>query len=259
MAQISASIRSQALGFTTHIQVIIPQQLETPLVPPEKILYLLHGLSGDSTAWCHHTRIYHYAEKHNYMVVMPEVQRSFYSDMAYGSKYFTYVSDELPAICEKLFNIKHKREKTFVAGKSMGGFGAAKCALSRPDFYAAGACFSGALDMKTRVEEGKKNNQLLLPETRAILGEGLVYPDTEDLFHLATCAAKHETKPRLLITCGDSDFLLGENIRFDAHLASLNYGHTYKQWPGDHNWDFWEECLPMAFEFFNTQMDTQEA
>jgi len=253
MAQISASIRSQALGFMTHIQVIIPQQHENPQAPNEKILYLLHGLSDDSTAWCRRTRIYEYAEKNNYMVVMPEVQRSFYSDMAYGSKYFTYVTEELPAICEKLFNIRHKRENTFVAGLSMGGYGAAKCALSRPEFYAAAACFSGAMDMKARIEESKSNPQPLFPETKAILGEELNFPDAADLFYLAREANKSSTKPRMFITCGDADFLLEDNRRFDAHLTALNYGHTYKEWPGDHSWPFWEECLPLAFEFFEAQ------
>jgi len=255
MAQISATIKSASLGFHTHIQVIIPQQRETPHAPVEKILYLLHGLSDDSTAWGRRTRIYEYAEKNNYMVVMPEVQRSFYSDMTHGSQYYTYVTRELPDICEKLFNIKHIREKTFVAGLSMGGYGAAKCGLGRPDFYAACASFSGAMDMKTRIADLKDVTPHPLPETKAILGENLVYPDNADLFFLASEAVKLAVRPRMLITCGDVDFLLDDNRRFDEHLKTLNYGHTYMEWPGDHTWAFWEECLPLAFEFFENKLN----
>jgi len=246
MAHLSVSIGSDALGFDTHLQVLFPQG-ETPA---EKILYLLHGLSDDCTAWLHKTRITEYARNNNYIVIMPEVQRSFYSDMAHGSKYFTYVACELPEICEKIFNLKHKRENTFVAGLSMGGFGAMKCGLIRPDFYAACASFSGALDMKTRVEEAKRTGQNQLPEMAAILGEALNYPDNSDLFHLARVAVRQPMKPRVLITCGDADFLLEDNRRFNGHMQALNYGHIYMEWPGQHNWGFWEDCLPITFDFF---------
>jgi len=246
MAQISASIKSASLGFQTHVQVIIPQNE----VPTTKVLYLLHGLSDDCTAWCRMTRIYAYAMQNNYIVIMPEVQRSFYSDMTYGSQYLTYVTKELPEFCERLFNIRHTRENTFVAGLSMGGYGAAKCALTRPDFYVACAALSGAMDMKGRVEKSKNNKEPLYPELKAIIGENLIYPDNEDLFYLADKAVEEAIKPRMLIICGKEDFLLEDNHRFDAHLKTLNYGHTYIEWPGEHTWDFWEKCLPETFKFF---------
>ncbi|MCL2362123.1 MAG: alpha/beta hydrolase-fold protein [Defluviitaleaceae bacterium] len=246
MAKISLTVKSESLGFHTHLEVIFPEHD----VQNAKVLYLLHGLSDDCTAWGRMTRIYHYAMMHNYIVIMPEVQRSFYSDMAFGSQYLTYVSRELPVLCEKILNIRHVREKTFVAGLSMGGYGAAKIGLSRPDFYNAIASFSGAMDMKYRTEAAKKMEQNPLPETRAILGDVDVYPDKEDLFFLASQVAKMPSKPRMFITCGDKDFLLDDNRRFDAHLQSLNYSHIYKEWEGNHTWDFWEECLPMTFDFF---------
>ena len=251
MAQISMIIGSDALGFRTHLEVIIPHSADAP--PVEKVLYLLHGLSDDCTAWGRMTRIYHYAVQNNYMVVMPEVQRSFYSDMAHGSKYFTYVSKELPEICEKLFNIRHTRENTFVAGLSMGGYGAMKCGLGRPEFYAACASFSGAVDMRARVEVSKEAVPHPYPEMVAILGEGLVYPDDADLFILAENTAKLPHKPKVLLTCGHEDFLLEENRRFDAHMKALDYGHIYMEWPGAHTWCFWEECLPLAFDFFENR------
>jgi len=249
MAQISATIRSESLGFHTHIQAIIPLG-ETPAT---KVLYLLHGLSDDCTGWCRMTRIYEYAMHNNYTVIMPEVQRSFYSDMAHGSQYLTYITRELPKTCERLFNIRHTRENTFVAGLSMGGYGAAKCALTRPDFYAACAALSGAMDMKGRIEASKKEGKPLLPETKAILGESLEFPDKDDLFYLADKAAKLADKPRMLIICGSEDFLIDDNHRYDAHLKSLNYGHTYIEWPGEHTWDFWEKCLPESFKFFENK------
>ena len=249
MAQLSMTIGSDVLGFHTHVEVIIPQQ-SADIPPAEKVLYLLHGLSDDCTVWSRMTRIYQYAKQNNYIVIMPEVQRSFYSDMAHGSKYFTYVTRELPETCERLLNLRHTRENTFVAGLSMGGYGAVKCGLSRPEFYTACASFSGAVDMKSRVEESKQMDPPPVPELAAILGEGLVYPDDADLFFLAEKAVKLPDKPRVLLTCGHKDFLIEDNRRFDAHMRALNYGHTYMEWPGEHTWDFWEDCLPLVFDFF---------
>ena len=75
--------------------------------------------------------------------VMPEVQRSFYADMAAGLDYFGYVAVELPAMCERMFGLPHERTKRYVMGLSMGGYGALKCALTYPERYAGVGSFSG--------------------------------------------------------------------------------------------------------------------
>lgn len=251
MAHISAMIFPKSLGFRTRVEIIIPQDPQKE-VPTDKILYLLHGLSDDATAWCRQTRIESYAEQRDYIVIMPEVQRSFYSDMKYGSQYFTYVTEELPRICEELFNIKHVRDKTFVAGLSMGGYGAVKCGLSRPDFYAACAGFSGALDPERLLNEPRDGVENWYKEIHAIIDKGESWPEGSDLFKLAEKMSKLDKKDqaRLLVTCGDEDFLIDSNRKFDKYAKALPIDYTYKEWPGVHDWKFWEECLPLAFDFF---------
>jgi len=264
MAHISAMIFPSSLGFRTRVEVIIPQEPERkgtrippPRPKPDKILYLLHGLSDDATAWGRNSRIESYAEDRGYIVVMPEVHRSFYSDMRHGSKYFTYVTEELPKICEELFNFKHERSKTFVAGLSMGGYGAVKCGLSRPDFYEACAGFSGALNPEVILmsEEAKEGGIYDPIEAKAILDTEKPWPDNTNLFKLSEKMSKlpKEKQCRVLITCGDEDFLIDSNRDFDKHMKALEASlseYKYKEWPGVHDWKFWEECLPLAFEFF---------
>ncbi|MCL2400350.1 MAG: esterase family protein [Defluviitaleaceae bacterium] len=248
MAHISATVFPKSLGFRTRIEVIIPQHPDSGLTG-DKVLYLLHGLSDDSTAWMRNTRIEHYAEKRGYIVIMPEVQRSFYCDMKYGSQYFTYVSEELPKLCEQLFNVTHSREKTFVAGLSMGGYGAIKCALSKPHFYSACAGFSGALDMEFRLEDAYNNGY---KEVYAIMDKDERVPDHSNLFKLADKMANlpKSEQARVLVTCGEVDFLIDDNRKFNNHMKSLPIDYTYKEWEGNHDWNFWEECLPLAFDFF---------
>ena len=45
------------------------------------------------------------------------------------------------------FPVSRMRRDTFVAGLSMGGYGAFKLAMRHPERYAAAASLSGALDM----------------------------------------------------------------------------------------------------------------
>jgi S-formylglutathione hydrolase FrmB len=119
---------------------------------PFKVLYLLHGLHGDAHSWLHRSNIQrHIEEIGDFIIVMPDGQNSFYQDMAQGEKFFTYLTQELPEYIQSIFPVSRKREDTFVAGLSMGGYGAWLLALSCPQKYAAAASLSGALDMGFRV------------------------------------------------------------------------------------------------------------
>ena len=75
------------------------------------------------------------------------MHRSFYTDEAYGGRYWTFVSEELPELVGRFFRVSERREDTFVAGLSMGGYGALKLALRQPERFAAAASLSGALDV----------------------------------------------------------------------------------------------------------------
>ena len=182
MATLSATFYSQTLNTTTHAEVIFPNP---PFqAPPTRVLYLLHGMKGACKDWLHQTPIFRYADLHNYIVIMPEVHNSFYTDMVYGYDYFTYVAHELPKTVEYLFNVRHKREETFVAGLSMGGYGALKIALSRPEFFAGCAGFSGALDAERAAEMFNSTDEWHKKLARSIMGEGLQVPENNNYLPL---------------------------------------------------------------------------
>ncbi|HEY5584644.1 MAG TPA: alpha/beta hydrolase-fold protein, partial [Ruminiclostridium sp.] len=72
MAFISCNFRSKALGMNTQINVIIPEKLrDVKRDDGFPVLYLLHGLSDDNSAWCRNTSIERYAEDKGLVVVMP--------------------------------------------------------------------------------------------------------------------------------------------------------------------------------------------
>lgn len=137
--------------------------------------------------WMRRTNIERYAAARNLAVVMPAVGRSFYQDMAAGPRYWTFLSEELPAIMRGFFPLSEKRADNFAAGLSMGGYGAMRLALAHPERFAAAASFSGALDYARRLREsGKPRSRISSAEWNAVAGPGADAEGTDsDLFHLA--------------------------------------------------------------------------
>src|SRR5215207_9009351 len=157
MAHVRCDFFSVALILSTSMTVLLPQQTSTQIGMegrstdgPPPVLYLLHGLSDDDTIWLRRTSVERYAAPLGLAVVMPQVHRSFYTAEAVGGRYWTFLSEELPALVYSFFRLSDRREDTFVAGLSMGGYGALKWALRRPDRFAAAASLSGALNVAHR-------------------------------------------------------------------------------------------------------------
>ena len=147
---------AHTLGMPTNVTVFIPAVKPkadmnfNDIYPKNKkyrTLYLLHGMNGDETTWLRKTNIERYAQEHNIAFVMPSVHNSFYTDTKVGLAFFTYLTQELPAMLAMNFPLSDDRENTYIAGLSMGGYGAAKAALTCPELYGAFGSFSGALDI----------------------------------------------------------------------------------------------------------------
>ena len=246
---------SQKLRMTTQLYVIFPDSSNdvTPLWTGEpRVLYLLHGLAANASEWTRFSKIEYYAKKYNFIVIMPEVQRSFYCTARYGPDYFGYVADELSELCKTWFRLPEARASTFIAGESMGGYGAVKVALRRPDCFAACASLSGVMDYAAMVERVRKGEwpDVLSQELEALHGTGMPPDPQEDLFQLLRDWANDPGRPGLLQICGTEDFLYADNLRFRDAARAAGYGHTYLEWAGEHAWPFWDVAIQRAFQYF---------
>lgn len=259
MAFIQCDLFSETLKLSTNIHVVVPEfkaennlarrHDQDTLLP---VLYLLHGLSDDHTIWTRATSIERYAEEKGLIVVMPAVGRSYYQDMRYGLKYWTYITEELPKFCKWMFPISGHRKDTFVAGLSMGGYGAFKCVLNYPDRYAAGASLSGALDIQTR-------EKLNIPDFKAIFGEeGFKEKTAADLFYMAEQLTKYPgPKPKLFQCCGTEDFIYEDNVKFRKHLVQLGLELTYEEGPGGHTWEYWDQNIKRVLDWLPIQANEE--
>ncbi|MFC4596931.1 alpha/beta hydrolase [Cohnella hongkongensis] len=247
MALLQCSFYSDSLNISASMNVILPQGEKSR---PLKTLYLLHGLSDDHTIWCRRTSIERYAEACGIAVVMPAVNRSFYTDMAHGAKYWTFVSEELPRLARSFFPLSERREDNFAAGLSMGGYGALKLALSHPDRFAAAASLSGTVDVhRIAAENFAEDARLIVDDPSSLPGSPL------DLFALAERAAGKPGAPLLYQCCGTEDFLYADNVRFRDHCRRLGLPLTYEEEPGAHEWGYWDFKIRRVLEWLPLRAD----
>lgn len=256
MAFLEMNFHSNALNMSVTINVILPENSkkgDDPGAPDGsyKTLYLLHGLSGDHTDWLRKTGIERYAAQYGIAVVMPRVDRSWYTDTAYGLNYFTFVAQELPEVCRSYFKgMTDRREDNLIAGISMGGYGAMKVALTYPERYCGCASLSGALDI-TR----KGGRPYSLPEWQSIFGFNMQTPEElegskHDVFALAKQNKEKQAQfPQLYLWCGTEDKLIEYNRRFHTHLTDLNIDHCYEESEGGHTWDRWDQHIQDALAY----------
>ncbi len=206
--------------------------------PPFATFYLLHGLSDDYTIWLRRTRIEMYAAELPLMVVMPDGFRGFYTNNDEGPAYARYIGEELPCFVERNFPARAERDARFIGGLSMGGYGAMRIAMQYCDRYSFAASHSGAVGLGS-IALREFDGGFPKEEYRRIFGRS-PQGSEHDLIHLAKQARRKKLLPKLMADCGTEDFLLSQNRKFHADLEKLGVPHSYREHPGEHNWDYWD-------------------
>lgn len=244
---------SDTLKTAVCVNVILPEKsknligMSTECYKSYKTLYLLHGLSDDHTIWSRRTSIERYAAEYGIAVVMPSVGRSWYIDTAYGGAYFTFITEELPRVCQSFFvGMSARREDNFIAGLSMGGYGAVKALLSCPEKFGGCAALSGALDFVDVAEIHFKD------EVKAILGTDIELAKTKhNVFHLAkTFDVSKYPITKIYFWCGTDDILIKANRDFHQLLNELEMPHIYEESEGDHSWKWWDLHIQDVLKYF---------
>lgn len=271
MAILRMNFLSRALRMNTNITVILPTinadyqmaGFEETYIPGMKfqVLYLLHGGSGDDSDYVNFTNITRYAEQHKLAIVMPSAGNSCYTDYEDGTKYYTYIAEELPRLCETLFPISTKREDTFIGGLSMGSHGAMKAAMNHPERYAAVLLMSGASYrpgvpsvVKTVNGEFDFDNVMKSPVSGGI-DEKLndmeyIKGTVNDVYSIAKQSVEQRKKlPKVYFRVGDCDHALYRAIAAEKDLREWGYETKIEVVQGrGHDWELWDESLKIALQ-----------
>ncbi|MDD2858273.1 MAG: alpha/beta hydrolase family protein [Candidatus Nanopelagicales bacterium] len=234
MALIRCDFFSHTLRLQTSMTVVLPQDEAGGTDVP--VLYLLHGLSEDDSAWSRCSSIERYATDRGIAVVMPAGHRSFYADQAHGLPFWTFLSQELPRAVHSMFKVSGQRERTFVAGTSMGGYGAMKWAMRDPQRFAAAASLSGVLGLRYP-DPGMPDE---IRETLDLVFDGREISGTDDDTMHLLATADATTLPRLLVACGQQEGLLQQSQDFAALAQQRGIDVTTDFPDGGHDWANWD-------------------
>jgi len=244
MALLHCNIISEVLRVHIGVEVILPE-----VEPPKdgfKTLWLLHGLSDNHTSWTRYTSVERYASEVGLAVIMPDVNRSFYANSKLGGNlYWDFISEELPKVMRRFFKLSTKREDNFVAGLSMGGYGAFKLALEHPERYCFAGSFSGGLDManlKRDLPHEKAINEQILQEMKDIFGDfgEEMRAAGGDIVYTAANVTDPAKYPKFYQCCGTEDFVYPANVEFINAARNSGLDIEYVEEPGDHVWSYWD-------------------
>jgi putative tributyrin esterase len=259
--RLTSSVRMQdvtfhtsALGLDMTYRVVLPAS-----IPPRSKLpavYLLHGGNGSFRDWSNNTDVARFAER-RLILVMPDGDESWYTNSAEHpeDRYEDYITQDLVTDVETRFPAAPGRAYRTIIGISMGGFGAVKLALRRPDLYAFAGGLSSALDAPGR------------PFSIARIGQ---YRHYRSIFGPVDSASRRESDPFVLarsvdpakmpyffLTCGDNEGLLATNRNFAQILEQRHFPYEFHIVPGGHDWKQWNARLDGVFSSLLDHLSTR--
>ena len=256
MVLFRGDVKCKSLQRRTSISVILPsdnihflQDREEIVPQPYKTLYFLHGLYGSDDIVLANTSIQKFAEDNGIAIVIPCGDNSFYLDNEKAHAYYgQYVGQELLDITRNIFPLSDKREDTFIAGFSMGGYGAIRNGLKYSQNFSKIGMISPALITDDIVDYTDDNNVLRSKNYyESIFGnlDEIAGSDKDPKYLIENCP----DIPDIYMACGFDDFLFEKSTDFYDFLKSKGIDATFVEAEGEHTWDFCDKYLK---EFIKT-------
>ncbi len=263
MAFISSSFYSAVLGQEVDLDLYLPNDYtnKSSISQPQAVIYFLHGLSRSQQYFKELSAANRYARDNQLAIVYISAPQSWYSDMVHGMKYYSYITQELPQLLKSMYGLEFPREKTFLAGLSMGGYGTWKIGLSRPDMFSAIAPMSAPCDMKMVAEMIKQRKAAGADISGfssffGAFGDEMDIQDKDDIFFLLKKVSElpaHQ-QPRIRSMCGKQDELIkifAQNVKLDEYAKKLPLAdYKFWKWDGAHEYSFWDRAILHAIAFF---------
>lgn len=241
MVLMNLSYRTNYLHTYFKTSVVIPDTNEQDYTT----VWLLHGYTGDSTAWSKHVYIEEIARKYNMAIIMPDGLNSFYSDSKF-IPYYSFFMDEFMPKMQSILPISKDPAKNYIVGSSMGGYGALKFAFKNPDKFGKVAALSPITD----IEHFRDNPKC--PMTKDTFNAIFDSPENIAKNQLINIYNNRQPKLPILTLCGDTDFMHEDNVMFKNFLSIHAKGHyTWMPVEGDHSWKVWSSNIQNVFDWLS--------
>lgn len=271
------SFYAETLGRQQPYSIFLPPSYPKEPTRTYPVVYFLHGMNNDHTSWT----VDRYGNLQNkieemilakklpeIIMVHPKGDNSFYCNYADGSqRYEDFIDQEVVAHIESTYRARKGRENRAIGGTSMGGFGAIKIAMKRPDRYASTVGHSPIIFLGKNpldVPEPMKASrfyQYFVNLLRPLFGDPLRQELWDENNPLLLAKNGNLGKLKIHFDYGTGDrynqtIRLGEGVKaLDQILTGANIAHSFKEYSGEpHGWALVaahiEESLPFLCQTF---------
>ncbi len=237
------AIRSATMGRDIPALIFSPTGSEQVPLP---VVYMLHGttqlppseeslrkLNGEGS------KTQELADMFRVRIVTPLTGLSYFMDSPLKPEYrfATFIGEELPKYMDANFATIPKREARFLAGFSMGGYGAVSLLCRYPDTFSVALARAGVLNLATTIDDLHWDG--VFEPIVELLGD----PFTQrEEYHKNNCFTlinhiRERKDVHVVIQIGREDFLYKTNYAFHQRLKELGISHIYSEFPGGHGWN----------------------
>ena len=203
------------------------------------VLWLLHGARGNAADWPRYSMVEVYAEEKGLIVVCPTGNNGWWVNQAAGIPWEDVVTEKLWELVHGTFPTSDKPEDNYIAGLSMGGYGAMRIGLRHPERYSRIAAFSAGFGIPRRYAAGGFNalsGEETFGDPDKVLGS-----QYDEFYTAEERAASGDPLPPIYLSCGTKDGLYDINVEYREHLKKLGYDVVWDEAPYAHEWRFWDQ------------------
>ena len=243
MKDYQISVPSAALGRSVSVHFLVPEGISL------KFLILLHGYQGDHNQWCENSSISDIAKQYNCVVVMPSCGDLYYEDTIEDIPRF--VGEELVSFVMNTLPVSRNRRDCYLAGVSMGGFGALLIGAKYARSFGKIVALSGAFILPDVVI----GNPSVLGNAnpgyfKKVFGDfDTLEGSTRDPVAEIIRTSDAGVLPEIFLLCGSEDVLHQGNLKVVKDLRKHNIPVVWYSYKGTHSWTFWNASLPAIFKW----------
>ena len=248
------TVKSPSLRGRADVSVYLPDCVKNASeVSDLPVVILLHGVTGSHWGWAASGGAHHVLEKlisenglSPMLLAMPSDGLrgcgSGYLNIEGEADYENWIIDDLPLLLGELFPQVTASSPLFIAGLSMGGYGALRLGAKHPGRFHA---IAGHSSITTY--------QGLAPYVEEDLASfGNISSQEGDV--IAWMHKHQATLPPIRFDCGTEDDLIEANRTLHRQLTEMNIPHEYAEHPGAHSWEYWNKHLAETLQFFSQQL-----
>ena len=228
------------------------------------VLYLLHGLGDNQSAWIQFGEVLHTTDKAinsgiatSMIIIMPDAgtgQMGYTNAMSGKWNYEDFFFEEFMPHVENLYRIRKDKRYRAISGLSMGGGGSFLYALRRPDLFSSAAPLSASIGPQNIDQMDDHSYLAYWGYSKSNINKSdfeKFKKKNNSLYLIDQMDQKILNSVRWYIDCGDEDHLYKNNVLMHIKMREKGVKHEFRVRDGGHNWDYWRSALPSVLEFIS--------